>query len=85
MRIGGGQEFVIGGDTPSSRNFDALVAGFYEGDKLIYASRVRTGFVPSVLDLCSADSRSWWLILVRSRTFLNQKRDDGARGSRLRI
>jgi hypothetical protein len=30
MRIGGGQEFVIGGYTPSSKNFDALLVGYYK-------------------------------------------------------
>lgn len=48
MRVGGGQEFVIGGYTPSPTNFDALVVGYYEGKKLMYAGRVRNGFVPSV-------------------------------------
>ena len=47
MRIGGGQEFVIGGYTPSPKNFDALLVGYYEGDKLIFAARVRNGFVPT--------------------------------------
>jgi ATP-dependent DNA ligase len=48
MRIGGGQEFVIGGYTPSPKNFDALLIGYYEGNNLIYASRVRNGFVPAL-------------------------------------
>ncbi len=48
MRIGGGQEFVIGGYTPSSRNFDALLVGYYEADKLMFAAKVRNGFVPGV-------------------------------------
>jgi len=47
MRINVGQEFVIGGFTPSSNGIDTLVAGFYEGKKLLYAARVRAGFVPS--------------------------------------
>jgi ATP-dependent DNA ligase len=29
MRINRGQEFVIGGYTPSDRNFDALIFGYY--------------------------------------------------------
>ena len=48
MRVRGGQEFVIGGYTPSPKNFDALLVGCYEGESLIYAARVRNGFVPSV-------------------------------------
>ena len=41
------QEFVIGGYVPSNLGVDALVVGFYRGDELIYASRVRAGFVPA--------------------------------------
>ena len=47
MRINVGQEFVIGGFTPGSNGIDALVVGFYEGKKPLYAARVRAGFVPS--------------------------------------
>jgi len=48
MRIGGGQEFVIGGYTPSPKHFDAILVGYFEGDKLMFAARVRNGFVPSL-------------------------------------
>jgi ATP-dependent DNA ligase len=34
-------------DTPSLKNFDALVIGYYEGDQLIYAARTRSGFTPA--------------------------------------
>jgi DNA ligase D-like protein (predicted ligase) len=44
MRINLGQEFVIGGYTPSAKNFDAMIIGYYEGKKLIYSARVRNGF-----------------------------------------
>jgi ATP-dependent DNA ligase len=33
--------------TPSSKNFDALVIGYYEGGKLMYAARTRNGFTPA--------------------------------------
>ena len=46
MRVNQGQEFVIGGYTPGARNFDALIFGYYEGDKLLYAARTRNGFTP---------------------------------------
>lgn len=46
MRVNVGQEFVIGGYTPSAKNFDAMVIGFYEGRKLLYSARVRNGFTP---------------------------------------
>lgn len=47
MRVNQGQELVIGGYTPSDKNFDALVIGYYESDKLIYAARTRNGFTPA--------------------------------------
>jgi bifunctional non-homologous end joining protein LigD len=46
-RINIGQEFLIGGFTPGSNGIDALVVGYYEGAKLIYAARVRAGLVPA--------------------------------------
>ncbi len=48
-RLNIGQEFVIGGITPGSHGIDALVAGFYNGDALLYAARVRAGLVPATL------------------------------------
>jgi len=47
MRVNQGQEFVIAGYTPSLKNFDALVIGYYQGDRLIYAARTRSGFTPA--------------------------------------
>jgi len=47
MRVNRRQEFVIAGYTPSLKNFDALVIGYYEGAKLIYAARTRSGFTPA--------------------------------------
>ncbi len=47
MRVNQGQELVIAGYTPSPKNFDALVIGYYEGDKLMYAARTRNGFTPA--------------------------------------
>ncbi len=47
MRVNQGQEFVIGGYTPSAHNFDAIIFGYYEGGKLLYAGRTRNGFTPS--------------------------------------
>ena len=47
MRVNQGQEFVIAGYTPSLKNFDALVIGYYERAKLIYAARTRNGFTPA--------------------------------------
>lgn len=47
MRVNQGQEFVIAGYTPSPKNFDALVIGYYERSKLMYAARTRNGFTPA--------------------------------------
>ena len=48
MRINRGQEFVIGGYTLGTKTFDALIFGYYEGDRLIYAARTRNGFTPAM-------------------------------------
>jgi DNA ligase D-like protein (predicted ligase) len=48
MRVNRGQEFVIGGYTPSPKNFDALIFGYYESGKLLYVARTRNGFTPSL-------------------------------------
>lgn len=44
-KVNRGQEFVIGGYTPGNP-LDALIVGYYEGDRLLYAAKVRNGFVP---------------------------------------
>ena len=46
-RINLGQEFVVGGYTPGGNGFDAVILGFYRGKKLLFAARVRAGFVPA--------------------------------------
>ncbi len=52
------QEFVVGGWVPGEgkRNgrLGALVLGYYDGDRLIYAGRVGTGFTEAVLDSLTA-------------------------------
>jgi DNA ligase D-like protein (predicted ligase) len=48
MRVNRAQEFVIGGYTIGTKTFDALVLGYYEGDRLIYAARTRNGFTPAL-------------------------------------
>jgi bifunctional non-homologous end joining protein LigD len=48
MRINKGQEFVIGGYTIGGSTFDALIFGYYEGDRLIYVARTRNGFTPKL-------------------------------------
>jgi len=41
MRVNQARELVIAGYTPSLKNFDALIVGYYEGDKLIYTLPTR--------------------------------------------
>jgi DNA ligase D-like protein (predicted ligase) len=48
MRINKGQEFVIGGYTLGGKTFDALIVGYYEGDRLVYVARTRNGFTPAI-------------------------------------
>jgi ATP-dependent DNA ligase len=45
-RINLGQEFVVGGYIPGHLGVDSVVVGFYRGKDLVYAARVRAGFVP---------------------------------------
>jgi DNA ligase D-like protein (predicted ligase) len=47
FRVNQGQELVIAGYTQSGRNFDAILVGYYEGNRLIYAASVRNGFIPA--------------------------------------
>jgi DNA ligase D-like protein (predicted ligase) len=46
-KVNRGQEFVIGGYTPGNP-FHALIVGYYKGERLLYAAKVRNGFVPVV-------------------------------------
>lgn len=47
MRVDRGQEFVIGGYTIGGNPFDALIIGYYEDGRLLYAARTRAGFTPA--------------------------------------
>jgi DNA ligase D-like protein (predicted ligase) len=46
MRVNRGQEFVVGGYTIGNP-FDALIFGYYQDGKLLYAARTRNGFTPA--------------------------------------
>jgi bifunctional non-homologous end joining protein LigD len=48
MRTDRSQEFVIGGYTVGTTTFDALVLGYYDGDRLICVARTRNGFTPGI-------------------------------------
>jgi ATP-dependent DNA ligase len=51
MRVNSGQEFVIAGYTLGTKTFDALIFGYYDGDRLLYAARTRNGFTPALRQL----------------------------------
>ena len=76
MRIGGGHEFVIGGFTPSPKNFDAILVGYFEGNKLLFAARVRNGFVPG---LRAAVFRKFKGLETRKCRFANLPESDKGR------
>jgi ATP-dependent DNA ligase len=42
------QEFVVGGYRPGNNGMDALLVGYYTGGRLMFAGKVRAGFVPHV-------------------------------------
>jgi bifunctional non-homologous end joining protein LigD len=42
------QEFVVGGFKPSAGGFESLLVVFYEGRKLMFASKVRAGLTPHI-------------------------------------
>jgi bifunctional non-homologous end joining protein LigD len=48
MRVNRSQEFVIGGYTVGGATFDAIIFGRYEGDRLLYVSRTRSGLTPAL-------------------------------------
>jgi DNA ligase D-like protein (predicted ligase) len=51
FRINQAQELVIGGYTPAPNRFDALLVGYYEGSRLLYAASVRAGFTRALREV----------------------------------
>jgi bifunctional non-homologous end joining protein LigD len=41
-----GQELVIGGYKPGSNGFDSLLAGYYDGKRLMFVGKIKNGFTP---------------------------------------
>ena len=68
MRVNRCQEFVIGGYTIGANGFDAVIFGYYDGDKLIYAGRTRNGFTPPSRDQLSPVSATWGSTTARLPT-----------------
>jgi len=90
MRVNQGQELVIGGYTPSPKNFDALDIGYYEGPDLIYAARTRDGFTPaSRVELFKRvsrwKSRSARLPICRRRRLAAGRGIDGCQDGRVQV
>ena len=48
MRVNHGQELVIGGYTIGGATFDAVVFGYFDDGRLMYAGRTRNGFTPKL-------------------------------------
>ena len=48
MRVNQAQDFVIGGYTVGGATFDALIFGHYDGPRLLYAGRTRSGFTTAL-------------------------------------
>jgi bifunctional non-homologous end joining protein LigD len=48
MRVNHRQDFVLGGYTVGGNTFDAIIFGYYEGKRLMYAARTRNGFTPAL-------------------------------------
>jgi bifunctional non-homologous end joining protein LigD len=72
------QELVIGGWTDPSgarTGFGALLAGYYEGDRFVYAGKVGTGFDEKTLRSLHATLRS---LVVADPPFENPPRERGA-------
>ena len=46
LRLDKQQEFVIGGYRSGPNGVDALLVGYYEGEQLRFAGKVRAGFTP---------------------------------------
>ena len=47
VRVELSQKLVIGGYTPGTHGFDAVLVGFYRDDRLQFCASVRNGFVPA--------------------------------------
>jgi ATP-dependent DNA ligase len=48
MRVNQAQDFIIGGYTVGGSTFDALIFGYYDGPRLLYAGRTRSGFTSAL-------------------------------------
>ena len=68
---------MIGGYTPSDRNFDALIFGYYNDGKLQYVARTRNGFTPSSREQLFNKLKPLEINECPSRTFPRRKAAGG--------
>jgi ATP-dependent DNA ligase len=78
MRLNKGQEFVIGGYTLGAKYFDAVIFGYYEAGKLLYAGRTRNGFTPIFASTCRSVSAGWRFRTAHLQTSRKRGRAAGA-------
>jgi bifunctional non-homologous end joining protein LigD len=62
LKLEQSQEFVIGGYNPNAGSFQSILAGYYEGDKLMFAGKVRQGLNPA-----SRAAFLWWKVTIGPR------------------
>ena len=48
VKVNQSHELVVGGYKPDAGEFDYLLAGYYEGDRLIFIAKIRNGFTPAM-------------------------------------
>jgi ATP-dependent DNA ligase len=80
MRVNRGQEFVIGGYTRGTKTFDALIFGYYEGEKSIYLARTRNGFTPVTRAQLFKKFKELEISGARLQTYPRRRAVDGVKG-----
>jgi bifunctional non-homologous end joining protein LigD len=81
MRLNRSQEFVIGGYTLGGKTFDAIVFGYYEGDRLVCVGRTRSGFTPALREQLWRRFRALEIPECPSRTSPRPEADAGEKVS----
>jgi ATP-dependent DNA ligase len=64
-KVNKGQEFVIGGYRPGNP-IDAVIVGYYQGDQLLYAAKLRNGFLPGYGAKYGRGWKDWRSLIARS-------------------
>ena len=78
MRVNRGQEFVIGGYTVGGATFDAMVFGYYDGEKLMYAAERAMASHRNSGPNCSGNSKVWKSLSAHLRTCQRRRPAAGA-------